>query len=120
MAFSQKLVGKVPEEETGFCDGRHGTVTKSRIRWFSDFVMLGAKHSSHQLRQLADVRRDPSCLVLAEWLCCRSTTGFAFIIDAGEPLTVRISTMKQFGVTSADQGGGKRRGDLTLRSSRRR
>jgi hypothetical protein len=53
MAFSQKIpLGKVPKEEAGFCDGHHGTVTKTSIRWFSyfDFVScFGAKHSAHQL-----------------------------------------------------------------------
>jgi hypothetical protein len=60
--FSQKRPRKVPEEEAGFCDGCHGTVTKSHIRWFSDFDFVscfGAKHSAHQLRQLCDIRRDP-------------------------------------------------------------
>jgi hypothetical protein len=53
--------------------------------------------------------RDPSRLIFAEQLCRRAATGFAFVIDVAQRLTVCSRTMKQFGVTSADQGGGKRR-----------
>jgi hypothetical protein len=61
----------VPEEEAGFCDGCHGTVTKSHIQWFSNFDFascLAQNIRPKQLRQLGDIRRDPSRLILAEQL----------------------------------------------------
>jgi hypothetical protein len=60
--FSQKRPRKVPEEEAGFCDGCHGTVTKSHIQWFSNFDFascLAQNIRPKQHRQLGDVDRAP-------------------------------------------------------------
>jgi hypothetical protein len=59
--------------------------------------------SPRQFRQLGDIGLNPSRLILAEQLSCRTATGFALIIDR---------TMKQLGVTSTIQGGGKWRAGM--------
>ena len=69
--FSKAREEGAREEEAGFCDGCHGTVTKTSIRWFSyfDFVScFGAKHSAHQLRQLGDIAGNPSRLIEREFV----------------------------------------------------
>jgi hypothetical protein len=56
----------------------------------------------HQLRQLGDVRRDPSRFIFAEQLGCRAPPRLILEID----LSV---TTKQASNSSAVRGGGKRR-----------
>jgi hypothetical protein len=78
------------------------------------FVNSGTIHSSGLPKssgQLRDIRRyAPPRLIFAEQLGRRAATGFAFIIDVAQRLTLSVPNVKQFGVTFVDHGAGKRRG----------
>jgi hypothetical protein len=42
-------------------------------------------------RQLGDIHRNPPRFIFAEQLGCRAATGFAFIIDLAQRLTVGVT-----------------------------